>query len=79
MKNKIAVVTSTYPNFGPEEALAGIAAAGFKYVDMATCPGYFEHILPRPEDMAPGDYKQVLDKVAGYNLKILAVSGHTRL
>ncbi|MDZ7838565.1 MAG: TIM barrel protein [Actinomycetota bacterium] len=79
MKNKIAVVTSTYPNFGPEEALAGISAAGFKYVDMATCPGYFEHILPKPEDMAPGDYQQVVDKVASYNLKMISVSGHTRL
>ena len=79
MNNKIAVVTSTYPNFGPDEALAGISAAGFKYVDMATCPGYFEHILPKPEDMGPDDYKKVLDKVASYNLEMIAVSGHTRM
>ena len=79
MKNKIAVVTSTYPNFGPDEALAGISAAGFKYVDMASCPGYFEHILPKPEDMGPDDYQKVLDKVASYNLEMISVSGHTRM
>ncbi len=79
MKNKIAVVTSTYPNYDADQAMEGISAAGFKFVDLATCPGYFEHIIPRPEEMGENDYQIVLDKVARYGLTLLAVSGHTRM
>lgn len=79
MKNKVAVVTSTYPKNDADQAMEGISKAGFKYVDLATCPGYFEHVNPRPEDMAGDDYKKVLEKVAGYGLTLLAVSGHTRM
>jgi len=31
--------------------MEGISKAGFKYIDLATCPGYYEHVNPRPEDM----------------------------
>jgi L-ribulose-5-phosphate 3-epimerase len=79
MNNKVAVVTSTYPNYDADQAMKGISAAGFKYVDLATCPGFFEHIQPRPEEMREEDYKKVLDKVASYKLTLLAVSGHTRM
>jgi len=79
MKNKVAVVTSTYPNYDADQAMEGISKAGFKYVDLATCPGYFEHITPRPEDMGEGDHKKVVDKVASYGLSLLSVSGHTRM
>ena len=48
MKKTIAVVTSTYPNYNGEEAMEGISKAGFKYIELASAPEYFEHI-PRPE------------------------------
>src|SRR5674536_337666 len=48
MKKNIGVVTSTYPNYSGKEAIEGISKAGFKYIELASAPSYFEHI-PSPE------------------------------
>ncbi len=79
MKNTVGVVTSTYPNYGQKEALEGISGAGFKYVELATCPGFFEHIHPKPEDMKPGDEKKVLEVCKKYGLSLQCVAAHTRM
>ncbi len=79
MKNKVGVVTSTYPNFSAEEALEGISEAGFKYVELASAPGYFEHILPRPEEADKEDVKKVLNLCKKYGLELYCIAGHTRL
>ena len=79
MRNKIAVITSTYPNYNADQAMEGISSAGFRYVDLATCPGFFEHINPRPEEMSGDEYKRVLNKVTSYGLELLAVAAHTRM
>jgi sugar phosphate isomerase/epimerase len=79
MKNKIGVVTSTYPNYNAEEALKGISEAGFKYVEMASSPGYFEHILPRPEEATKEDIEKVLSLCKKYGLELYCIAGHTRL
>ncbi len=59
MKKTIGVVTSTYPNFNSKEAMEGIAKAGFKYIELASAPSYFEH-MPRPETKAD---QQIVDSV----------------
>jgi len=79
MKNKIGVVTSTYPNFNGDEAMQGISAACFQYVELASAPSYFEHILPRPEEASEADVKNQLDKCKGYGLELYCIAGHTRL
>jgi len=79
MKNKIGVVTSTYPNYNGDEAMQGIAAASFKYVELASAPSYFEHIIPRPEEAADKDVKNLLEKCKGYGLELYCIAGHTRL
>ena len=79
MDNTVGVVTSTYPNYGAEEALNGISKAGFRYVELASCPGFFEHILPKPEDMEPGDEKRTLNLCKKYGLTLQCVAGHTRM
>jgi len=80
MKNKVGVVTSTYPNFNAEEALEGISEAGFKYVELASAPSYFEHILPRPEERVDKESVDgVLNMVNKYGLTMYCVAGHTRL
>jgi len=79
MKNKIGVVTSTYPNFNADEAMEGISKAGFKYVELASAPSYFEHILPRPEEAGAEDVKKVLEQCSKYGLELYCVAGHTRL
>jgi len=79
MKNKVGVVTSTYPNFNAEEALEGISEAGFKYVELASAPSYFEHILPRPEERVDKESVDgVLNMVNKYGLTMYCVAGHTR-
>lgn len=79
MKNKIGVVTSTYPKNNAEEAMTGISSAGFKYVELASAPSYFEHILPRPEEAKESDVKNLLEKCKSYGLELYCIAGHTRL
>ena len=79
MKNKIGVVTSTYPNYNADEAMAGIAAASFKYVELASAPAYFNHILPLPEEATETDVRDLLAKCEGYGLELYCIAGHTRL
>ena len=79
MKTTIGVVTSTYPNFSGIEAMEGISKAGFKYVELASAPAFFEH-MPRPEKST--DQKVVdgvLDLCKKYGLILQAIAGHTRL
>ena len=79
MKNKIGVVTSTYPNYNADEAMAGISAASFKYVELASAPAYFNHILPLPEEATEADVRNLLNKCKGYGLELYCIAGHTRL
>jgi L-ribulose-5-phosphate 3-epimerase len=79
MKNKVGVVTSTYPNFNTDDALAGIAAASFKYVELASAPSYFEHVVPRPESATDNDVKTTVDLCRSYGLELYCIAGHTRL
>jgi len=79
MKNKIGVVTSTYPNYNADEAMAGIAAASFKYVELASAPAYFNHILPLPEEATETDVKDLVGKCDGYGLELYCIAGHTRI
>ena len=79
MKNTIGVVTSTYPNFSGVEAIEGISKAGFRYIELASAPAYFEH-MPRPEKST--DQKVVdgiLDLCKKFGLTFQAIAGHTRL
>lgn len=79
MKKSIGVVTSTYPKNSGSEAIKGISEAGFKYIELASAPAYFEHI-PRPEN---GVTKEIVDAVlkecADYGLTLQAIAGHTRM
>ncbi|MCL4384869.1 MAG: sugar phosphate isomerase/epimerase [Actinobacteria bacterium] len=79
MKNIVSVVTSTYPKNNVLEALDGISKAGFKYVEMASAPSYFEHILPRPELSTEADAKNLLRLCEKYELELYAIAGHTRM
>ncbi len=79
MKNKFGVVTSTYPRFTLNEALEGISKAGFKYVELASSPGFFEHIVPRPEEAEKEDVFQLLKTCRDYGVELYCIAGHTRL
>jgi len=79
MRKEIGVVTSTYPNYNRAEAIEGISKAGFKYVELASAPDFFEH-LPTPEK---GVSKEVVDPVLeelkASGLTMQCIAGHTRL
>ena len=79
MKKNIAVVTSTYPNYSGKEAIEGISKAGFKYIELASAPSYFEHI-PRPETKLNKEIVDgVLKECKDHGLTLQCIAGHTRL
>ncbi len=79
MKSTIGVVTSTYPNFSGVEAMEGISKAGFKYIELASAPAFFEH-MPRPEKSTDKNIVDgVLDLCKKYNLTLQTIAGHTRM
>ena len=44
MPNPLAGHTNSYHSYGFDEALAGIADAGFKHVELSAVPGWTEHV-----------------------------------
>jgi L-ribulose-5-phosphate 3-epimerase len=79
MKSKIGVVTSSYPNFTGTEAMDGISKAGFKYIELASAPAFFEH-MPRPEKSTDQNTVDgLLDLCKKYGLVLQTIAGHTRL
>ena len=46
MKNVFAINTNTYHGFSTDEALEGVAAAGFKYIEIAAVRNWTEHVMP---------------------------------
>ena len=76
MKNVVSVSTNTYHGFSVEEALEGIARAGFKYVELTAVRGWTEHIMPNNDE---AQLRHVEDKLRALGLNCIAVSGHCNL
>ncbi len=76
MKKIVAVNTNTYHGFSVDQALEGIAAAGFQYVELAAVRGWTEHIMP---DMEDAELKRIQNKMSDLGLECIAVSGHCNL
>ena len=45
----IAVNSNCYHGYSIEQAIDGIAAAGFRYIELTATKGWTEHVFPRPE------------------------------
>jgi len=73
MPNPLAGHTNSYHTYGFDEALAGIAEAGFKHVELSAVPGWTEHV-----DL-DDDPAEVRRRVAGYGLEAISLSGHSDL
>jgi L-ribulose-5-phosphate 3-epimerase len=72
VQNPLAGHTNSYHTYGFDESLRGIAAAGFKYVELSAVPGWTEHVaLDGTED--------VRSKLAGHGLEAVSLSGHSDL
>ena len=73
MANPLAGHTNTYHTYGFEEALRGIAAAGYRYVELSAVPGWTEHV---DLDTPPGEVRRLLDS---HGLEAVSLSGHSDL
>ncbi len=76
MDNILAGHTNSYHTYSFEEALEGIAKAGFGYVELSAVGGWTEHVPVDATDAQVGDTKA---KLAEYGLKPASLSGHSDL
>ena len=76
MKFNIGGHTNSYHTHTLDEALEGIAAAGFKYVELSAVEGWTEHVPLEPSD---GDLADLKAKLARLGLTPLSLSGHSDL
>lgn len=73
MSNPLAGHTNTYHSYSHDEALQGIAEAGFRYVELSAVPGWTEHV---DLDADTGELRRKLD---GYGLSPVSLSAHSDL
>ena len=59
MKRIIAVNSNCYHGYSIEEALRGIAEAGFHYVELTATKGWTEHVFPDQSfEQPPSDQRR---------------------
>lgn len=73
MASPLAASTNTYHTYSFEQALDGIARAGFKGVELCAVPGWTAHVSL---DASPADVKS---QVEGFGLTATSLSAHSDL
>ena len=76
MKRIIAVNSNCYHGYSIEEAIEGIRAAGFHYIELTATKGWTEHVFP---NQSFSRLLQVQDELKQAELIPFAMSGHTNL
>ncbi len=77
MKNRIIAVNSNcYHGYSIEEAIAGIKAAGFRYIELTATKGWTEHVFP---NLSFERLLEVKDLLEENGIIPFAMSGHTNL
>ena len=76
MERILAVNSNCYHGFSIEEAIDGIAAAGFRYIELTATKGWTEHVFP---DQSFHRLCQVKDRLEEKGLIPFAMSGHCNL
>ena len=76
MADRLAVSTNSYHSYSLEEALKGIAGAGFTSVELSSVPGWTEHVL---RDSTDAQLEQVRRQVRDAGLDAISMSGHSDL
>ncbi len=72
MTNKVAGHTNSYHTYSLDEALAGISASGFSYVELTAVPGWTEHVELNGKD-------ELREKLADHGLEAVSLSAHSDL
>ncbi len=76
MAERLCGLTNTYHTYLLEESLAGIAAAGFKSVELASVPGWTEHVR---RNASAEELAHVKDLLHNYDLAPVSLAGHSDL
>lgn len=76
MKRIIAVNSNCYHGYSIEDAIDGIAAAGFHYIELTATKGWTEHVFP---DQSFERLWAVKERLKEKNLIPFAMSGHCNL
>ncbi len=76
MADRLAASTNSYHTYSLEEALDGIARAGFTSVELASVPGWTEHVRRDADD---AELARVNDLLAHHGLTAVSLSGHSDL
>jgi L-ribulose-5-phosphate 3-epimerase len=71
--NPLAGHTGSYVSYTTDDALAGIAAAGFHHVELAAVPGAVEHVDVH------GDPAEMRARLDHHGLEAVSISGHSNL
>lgn len=74
--NRLAATTTCYAPYRLEEALAGIAGAGYRYVELAAIRGVIEHVPLVADAPTLGGILRLLNR---YALTPVALSAHSNL
>jgi sugar phosphate isomerase/epimerase len=76
MNRIIAVNSNCYHGYSIEEAIDGIAAAGFHYIELTATKGWTEHVFPT---MSFNYLNTVKDRLEAAGVRPFSMSGHTNL
>jgi sugar phosphate isomerase/epimerase len=76
MAERLTGLTNSYHSYSLEEALAGIAGAGYKSVELTSVPGWTEHVRRNSGDEEIGYIK---DQLAKNGLTAVSLAGHSDL
>ncbi len=76
LKNRLGGHTNSYHTYSLEEALEGIAAAGYRYVELSAVRGWTEHVPLDADAKALGGVQRMLNRLG---LVSLSLSGHSDL
>ena len=76
MKRIIAVNSNCYHGYSIDEAIEGIAAAGFHFIELTATKGWTEHVFPT---MSLNELWRIKEKLANADLHPFSLSGHTNL
>lgn len=76
MADRLAVSTNSYHSYTLDEALKGIAAAGFTSVELTSVPGWTEHVA---RDASDSELDAIRQQVRDAGLDAISLSGHSDL
>lgn len=76
MNNPLAASTNCYHGYSLEEALNGIAQAGFRHVELSAVRGWTEHVSPDADETTVDELKVTLKEKG---LDVVSLSGHSDL